>query len=235
MTDELESIEPAEPKAPASSEDKGDVILEVHPPTAAIHGWRDFFIHIATITIGLLIAIGLEQTVEYVHHLDQLRTVRQELAAELDETRRIATMNEAEFVRVSAELDKDMRILRTGRNEDHPELSRLDYGWKFYRTPDGAWQAAKQNGALILVPHDELHKYVYDYAVFAAFMDALTSTNVAMEVANAIAHRAPNDSLSKRDIEELISATSDSQGKLAFAAKLLGFEKIGLGMPARTY
>jgi hypothetical protein len=39
-------------------------MLDVHPPHHAASTWRDFFIHIATIVIGLLIAIGLEQTVD---------------------------------------------------------------------------------------------------------------------------------------------------------------------------
>ena len=39
-------------------------MLDVHPPQSATHTWKDFFIHIATICIGLLIAVGLEQTVE---------------------------------------------------------------------------------------------------------------------------------------------------------------------------
>ena len=43
-------------------------MLDVHPAHHAASTWRDFFIHIATIVIGLLIAIGLEQTVEYFHH-----------------------------------------------------------------------------------------------------------------------------------------------------------------------
>jgi hypothetical protein len=34
-------------------------MLEPRPP----HTWRDFFIHVATIFVGLLIAAGLEQTV----------------------------------------------------------------------------------------------------------------------------------------------------------------------------
>ena len=43
-------------------------MLDVHPPHAPTHTWRDFFIHIATITVGLLIAVGLEQAVEFLHH-----------------------------------------------------------------------------------------------------------------------------------------------------------------------
>jgi hypothetical protein len=44
-------------------------MLDVHPQHAALHGWKDFWIHLATITIGLLIAIGLEQSVEALHRL----------------------------------------------------------------------------------------------------------------------------------------------------------------------
>jgi hypothetical protein len=49
-----------------------------------------------------------------------------------------------------------------------------------------------------------------------------------IEVAGAIARRAPGESLSSRDIEELITATSDTQGKVAFTQKLLEFEGRGL-------
>ena len=36
-------------------------MLDVHPAHHAASTWRDFFIHIATIVLGLLIAIGLER------------------------------------------------------------------------------------------------------------------------------------------------------------------------------
>ena len=36
-------------------------MLDVHPAHHAANTWRDFFIHIATIVLGLLIAVSLEQ------------------------------------------------------------------------------------------------------------------------------------------------------------------------------
>ena len=59
-------------------------MLEVHPLHENVHSWRQFFIHIVAITIGLLIAIGLEQTVVYFHHRHQLQEARGELAGELE-------------------------------------------------------------------------------------------------------------------------------------------------------
>lgn len=54
-------------------------MLDVHPPHAPTHTWKDFLIHIATICVGLLIAVGLEQTVEAIHRHHE----RQELLAAL--------------------------------------------------------------------------------------------------------------------------------------------------------
>src|SRR5580704_4165927 len=57
-------------------------MLDVHPAHHAANTWRDFFVHIATIVLGLLIAVGLEQTVEYSHHRHQLHDVRQGILAD---------------------------------------------------------------------------------------------------------------------------------------------------------
>jgi hypothetical protein len=54
-------------------------MLDVHPPHESAHTWKDFWLHIATIVVGLLIAIGLEQTVEAIHHARD----RRELIADL--------------------------------------------------------------------------------------------------------------------------------------------------------
>ena len=59
-------------------------MLDVHPPHAPTHTWRDFLIHIATIVIGLLIAIGLEQTVEYFHHRHERHQLQENLRAEAE-------------------------------------------------------------------------------------------------------------------------------------------------------
>jgi hypothetical protein len=57
-------------------------MLDVHPAHHAANSWRDFFVHIATIVLGLIIAVGLEQTVEYFHHRHQLHDVRQGILAD---------------------------------------------------------------------------------------------------------------------------------------------------------
>ena len=54
-------------------------MIDVHPAPHAAHSWHDFFIHIATIAIGLLLALGLEQTVEHFHRLHQRHSLEETL------------------------------------------------------------------------------------------------------------------------------------------------------------
>jgi hypothetical protein len=72
---------PSDPKVNSDPEISRPM-LEVHAPHEPIQSWKGFTIHIATITIGLLIAIGLEQLVEYFHHRHQAAAIVGKLRAE---------------------------------------------------------------------------------------------------------------------------------------------------------
>jgi hypothetical protein len=199
-------------------------MIDIHPAHHAASTWRDFFIHIATIVLGLLIAIGLEQTVEYLHHRHQLEEIRQELSAERDENRVILQKNLEAVKTIQSQLDRNMTLLREHQSSHVALAGKLHYSSNLYRTPDAVWQSAQQGGALSLMPHDELRANVYLYEVFASFMEAVHAFYTQAEVAEAITHRSPDGNLSTRDTDELITATSETQGKLAYAAKFLNYE-----------
>ena len=63
-------------------------LLDVHAPHEKIHGVGDFFLHLFTITIGLLIALGLEAFAERVHHHHQRDEADANLRHELADNRR---------------------------------------------------------------------------------------------------------------------------------------------------
>jgi len=202
-------------------------MLDVHPAHQAASTWRDFFIHIATIVVGLLIAIGLEQTVEYFHRVHQLHVAREQLGAEQEANRTLMAENLSDLQRARAELEQDMLLLRA-HQAGSPLTARLDYSWTFNRPPDAAWQAVRDNGSLSLLPYDELKLHVHFYEVLASVVDAASAWNMQMHVAAEIAARSPDGSLSPHDTDELISATSDAKGKLDFTIRLLTFENHAL-------
>src|SRR5258708_36423624 len=110
-------------------------MLDVHPPHEKVHSWTQFLIHIAAIAIELLIAIGLEQTVEYFHHRHQLKEAREELSAEFDEHRRILRQNLQAVKTIQSQLDHNMALQREQQTSHDPVADKLDYAYNLYPTP----------------------------------------------------------------------------------------------------
>ena len=71
-------------------------MIDIHPPAHGAMTRRDFFVHLGIVVLGILIAIGLEQAVEAVHHrvqrndlIRQMRTESQHNLSIFETDRRI--------------------------------------------------------------------------------------------------------------------------------------------------
>jgi hypothetical protein len=200
-------------------------MLDIHAPHQVVHTWKDFFIHIATIAVGLLIAIGLEQTVEFFHHRHQLQDAREQLSVELDGNREVLLRNLDCVRTIQTQLDRNMAVIREFQSAHTPMNGKLNYSNNcIVRPRDAAWLSVKQNGALGLMPYDEMLDHNYLYELLGDVMDSGVGFTTPIAIAGAIARRSPDGNLMQQDIEALITATSESQGKVAITAMLLGVE-----------
>ena len=197
-------------------------MLDVHPPHPAAHTWKDFFIHIATIVIGLLIAVGLEQTVEWFHHRHQLKEVRAQLAEERDLDRRILIYNKAMYQQIRAELATNVALLQHRADGDKTPLAgKLHYSWFAMALQEGAWQSAKQSSAIALMPESDLIVYSYRYFDFASFTQSSLVLFPTMHEAAAIVHDTPSGDYSPDDLRDLLRLTHQAQGQLSLSEKYL--------------
>ena len=134
--------------------------MEVHPPHQPMHTWRDFFVHIATITIGLLIAIGLEQSVEWLHHRHIVHQSRENIRRELAENRRSA---HADLDHLQANADNMKSNMERARSfRDHPGVSlqgEMHFTFTWDSFSNSAWRAARDSGALVYMPIEEVQRY----------------------------------------------------------------------------
>ena len=139
-------------------------MLDVHPPHHAATTWRDFFIHIATITVGLLIAIGLEQAVEGLHHRHQRHELEEQLHAETQRNLDLVHGNIMHLKAMGGWMDSAIVALNTapvinGQIERSvlPSEKNLDGSlWDPSRT---VWAVAKASGTVALLPEDEAQVY----------------------------------------------------------------------------
>lgn len=151
-------------------------MLDVHPPHHPTHGWRDFFIHIATIVVGLLIAVALEQTVEILHHRHQVAETRAELARERELNRQRFLLIYRELDHFAHEFRGDADTLRYLQTHPHARPESWPHPFSFTGAlipyDESAWKTAQLSGVLTYMPHKEVKRYNELYLRMAAVTDA---------------------------------------------------------------
>jgi hypothetical protein len=140
-------------------------VLDVHAPHEPIYGWREFFIHLATITIGLLIALSLEGCVELWHHRSlvheaeasmqiEIETNARELRGALDDVRK-----EQDF------LKKDIAVMKKIiANPKVPNHEEMTVNFRIRTFADVSWKTAQSTGALSYMPYERAEKYAKIYS-----------------------------------------------------------------------
>ena len=139
-------------------------MLDVHPPHEAVHTWRDFFIHIATIVIGLLIAIGLEQTVEALRHRHERRQLQADLIIEARNNLELMKLDVKYFDRLDpivGALRKDAATyLAHPGSAPHPVVLAQAIDGRGTLFPDApVWNTARADGTIGLLPRSQAALY----------------------------------------------------------------------------
>ncbi len=140
-------------------------MIDIHPPHQTVHTWRDFFIHMITIILGLVIAIGLEQSIEALHRRHQ----RHQLEAQLrDEAQRNLDLVQQNLERIKlrrAWLNAAIIALNSAPvTQGHILRSVLPppgdiFGVDLSQPSQTVWAVAKANGTVALLPEDEAQVY----------------------------------------------------------------------------
>ncbi len=140
-------------------------MLDVHPAHHAASTWRDFFIHIATICIGLLIAIGLEQTVEAIHHHHQRKQLQENLRNELEANLQKDAADFQKFAEIRAyivQLESAVSARLTGKPlpaPTPPSASDTRRQQLPFAPSIAIWDAAKLDATITLLPSNQIRLY----------------------------------------------------------------------------
>ena len=84
------------------------------------------------------------------------------------------------------------------------------------------------------MPHNEVVSYVYLYEAIAFVKEKMLALTTHARVADAIAHRAPDGKFTARDLEEMITVTSEARGDATFLLGMLQIEQFDLADVSRA-
>jgi hypothetical protein len=137
--------------------------LDVHPPHEPIRSWKDFLLHLLTITIGLFIALSLEAAVEAMHYRHIVRDAKVNLRREIAQNHELYAKNMRSLEKNLEILERDidqLRDIRAGHPPEHLDL-HWNFGWNAY--DDTAWNTARDVGAISHMQPETLEIYAGIY------------------------------------------------------------------------
>jgi hypothetical protein len=200
-------------------------MLDVHPPHHPTHTWRDFFIHIATIVVGLLIAVGLEQSVEYVHHRHQILEVRDRIHEESEVNRHILLQDLRGLTLIEARMDRALAETRTLQTKQNVPLEPINTTFDLQGFYTAAYNNAKSSGTLNLLPYDEAAMYSDNDLATGLSQQAGIDLWKALNATHAALHGRSLAELDPGEITGLIVAISDARGKAELAQQNFEIQK----------
>jgi hypothetical protein len=190
-------------------------LLDVHPIHAPVRAWRDFFIQIATIVVGLCIAVGIQQTVEFIRNHSQRAELRRTLRLEREDNYKTFASNAAAWRWGIAELENNLLVFQYIRQHPGTPQEKLPgvllWATSNYDFGSAAWDAAHQSGRVTLLPSEEIESNSSLYYILKRFND------VQFEAARAI-EEAERYNLSDADPSHLSPEQTDMEIQLTQAA-----------------
>ncbi len=144
-------------------------MLDIHPPEHGLHGVRDFLLHLFTITIGLLIAISLEQSVEAIHHRHQRREAEETIRQELRENRDTLTTARSVMTGEQKNLVLILDFLQARLQNRSADAKGLNLQFSKGALQDAAWRTANTTGVTTYMDYKEVQAFSVAYKEQAQF------------------------------------------------------------------
>jgi aryl-alcohol dehydrogenase-like predicted oxidoreductase len=201
------------------------VPMDVQPPHQPIHNWKDFLLHLLTITIGLFIALTLEASIESIHHRHLVRDAHKNLRQEIQANHAQYARNLRDLQHNRDQLTRDIDQLRQLRDGKPPAHSDLGWDWDWKSYVESAWDTARDSGAVPYMDTDWIAIYSHLYAqqqyinaTTLSLLDEETKTGAALRVAGS-----PSD-LTAAEVESVLIKSAEldqSFAKLEITMKAL--------------
>jgi hypothetical protein len=169
-------------------------------------------LHLLAITIGLLIALGLEASVQWMHHRHMVREARVNIAQEIRDNQQNLMRELGLLPNEENQLEKLMKVV-SEREDGKPVQPDRNMVWSVTRLSDSSWNTAFSTGAVAYMDYGEVRRYSQLYALqqlFNASMDRYLESRRDMYAF-----------LAEMDLPDKPSQSEFESGKRAIASEIV--------------
>ncbi|HWE48032.1 MAG TPA: hypothetical protein VG407_18590 [Caulobacteraceae bacterium] len=192
--------------------------MEIHHKLRPPHGWREFLFEIGTIVLGVLLALGAEQTVEAMHRAHQVEEAESAMRSELLTDDGLQAYTRAAISGCFATQLAAMRYaLEAGADRKTFYDMANSYGPPVRSWDDQAWTSAKASNVAALMGAKRLNAWSSAYNAIPP-MDRVAMNEINDLVALKTGRRSPG---------KLSDAETD---RFLLTVDRLANENLGLGI-----
>jgi hypothetical protein len=199
--------------------------MEIHGPEGPTNSFKDFAIHIVIVTIGILIALGLEGIREtiYVHRI--VRDARENFHVELVGNRGNLDRELKNDNDTLARLDQiiaDLPNLRKDPAKFRERVAKIYPSGYFFS--GSRWESALSTGALGHMSVDEVNRYAEVNFLVHAYTNLESQANTDWQQLEAFfsAHQNPNPQEMDTGVEKLFLYRADTRSLKQVAEEFSG-------------
>ena len=153
--------------------------MEIHAPHKPITSVREFFFHIFTITVGILIALGLEQAATAYHHHELAENARANILSELRDNLHSLDAHLKDAGRLEAEHRHTLEVLNLFITRKPVHEASMNLSFSLPTLISTSWNTSQSTGALAYMDYPDVKRFagVYDtQQVLPKIQDDLSRT-----------------------------------------------------------
>jgi hypothetical protein len=211
--------------------------MDIHKPKPW-HGWREFGKELATIVLGVLIALGAEQAVEALHWAERTEKTESHLRVELANATVAAQVHIAQEACEYAMLDRlEQALLQPGDDWKPPWVIVVGSGapGAVLAAPIGGfesqgWRNAQADGTANHLGQDEELKFERSYDLLAAATGANEAEHAIGSELNSLAFARRLDPQSRTEYLRMITKLREDVRYMATSGREILEETAGLGV-----
>ena len=153
--------------------------MEIHAPESPVRSFKDFLIHISIVTLGILIALGLDGLREAIHNRHLVREARENVHSEMGYDQSSALKECSQVVRYRNELQALVENIPILVQQPQKLATQLNVDANSgYFLAANSWQTALSTGVLAHIPTPEVSAYAYAAEGIRRYTDLQTQAQL---------------------------------------------------------
>jgi len=137
--------------------------MEIHAPHHPIMSLREFMVHLLTVTVGILIALGLEQSVETYHHHRLAAEARENMLIEVRDNQKELDKHLADLGKLQQDREHGIGLVDRLLAHKHLGSEEVVLNFSGATLNSASWTTASTVGAMAYMEYGEVKRFAEVY------------------------------------------------------------------------